>query len=105
MPEEYFQNSDGMIFPDSSVEYLTDDDLAFLKDYDDELKQIILQMAINELYARHGFLFGKQEILEYYSQYSWYCGIKSMDAARREFNDIEKWNADFLVLWLDSISG
>ena len=104
MPEEYFQNSDGMVFPDSSVEYLTDDDLTFLKDYDDESKQIILQMAINELYARHGFLFGKQEVLEYYSQYYWYCGTKNMDAARQEFNDIERRNADFLVLWLENIS-
>lgn len=101
---KYLRDTDGMIFPNSSYEYLTNDDLAFLTNYDNEWKKIILQMGINELYARHGFRFGRQEILDFYSQYSWYCGTKSMNAARCEFNDMESWNADFLVLWLDSFS-
>lgn len=102
--EAYIKDISGLVFPNSSVEYLTNNDLAFLQNYELESKKIIIQMAINELYARHGFLFGKDDVREYYSRYSWYCGTKSMEAARQEFNDIEKWNADFLVSQLGAIS-
>lgn len=53
--------------PDSDWRYYTEDDVAWMnhdRDY--------LQMAINEIYARHGFNFQTPEIRAYFESKSWY---------------------------------
>ena len=56
---------DGQLFPDSSYVKLTQSEVSSLTD--DEL-----QDAINEIYARNGYIFNTESILEYYSQFAWY---------------------------------
>ena len=59
--------SDEYIFPQSSTEYLSYEDFAGMT-----AEQI--QMAINEVYARHGRKFVMTEVQEYFDSLSWYEG-------------------------------
>ena len=55
----------GEIFPDSSFRLLTDEEIQYLsKEH--------LQYAINEIWARNGYIFSDREWLDYYLQFSWY---------------------------------
>ncbi len=60
----------------------------------------LAQMIINEIYAKHGYLFQTQEIQNYFDQKTWYqnLGSYSSDAnvIVQRFNDIEKQNVEFL---------
>ncbi len=79
------------ILPDSSSRLLTDADVAGLS-YDD------LQMAINEIYARHGRIFTTPEIKAYFEGKSWYTGTADADHFDETvFSDIENQNIQFLV--------
>ena len=55
------------IFPDSDSRYLTDEDLA---GYSSDQ----LELAKNEIYARHGRKFVTQRIADYFNSKSWYKG-------------------------------
>lgn len=81
----------GFVFPDSDTtpiaaweaEHLPDDDL---------------NDAINELYARHGYIFRSDELLEYYGQFSWYSPqIPAGDFSVDCFNQVELQNWSLLV--------
>jgi hypothetical protein len=57
-----------------------------------------LRFAINEMFARHGAVFEKQEVGTFYRRFSWYHprpGIK-FDTIEQEFNPIEKYNVKLL---------
>lgn len=56
--------------PDSDVRYYTEADVAWME-HDREY----LQMAINEIYARHGYSFQTPEIREYFESKSWYTPV------------------------------
>lgn len=60
----------------------------------------IIQMVINEIYARNGYQFENPEILAYFESKSWYK-VNDMDATDMEtiynsMSDIDKANVDFL---------
>ena len=57
------------IFPDSDSRYLTDEDLA---GYSSDQ----LELAKNEIYARHGRKFVTQRIADYFNNKSWYKGTE-----------------------------
>lgn len=79
------------ILADSSSRLLTEGDVAGLS-YDD------LQMAINEIYARHGRKFATPEIKAYFEGKSWYVGTVDADHFDETvFSDIENQNIQFLV--------
>jgi len=63
-------SADEYILPTSSTAYLTSSDLTGMTA--DEL-----QMAINEIYARHGRRFSTASIQEYFDSKSWYSGTIS----------------------------
>ncbi|MBQ8606308.1 MAG: YARHG domain-containing protein [Clostridia bacterium] len=48
------------------------------------------QDAVNEIYARHGYTFSTQKILDYYKSKSWYT--PRADFSESELNEIEKAN-------------
>lgn len=52
-------------FPFTSSRQITDSDLYGLTAYD-------LRIMRNEIYARRGFIFGKQDLIRHFSQQSWY---------------------------------
>ncbi len=91
---------DSLIFPDSSTRRLTESEVKALSD--DEL-----QSAINELWARNGYIFtDKPELNEYYSQYDWYEGKYTKEEFEKKKDDlmssIEKANENLLASERDS---
>lgn len=92
MPEDepLYQDS-GFVFPNSNTELIDRRELENLSDRD-------LTYAINELYARHGYIFRNQQMREYFEQFTWYCGDVPSDEFSTEcFNQIESDNWSLLV--------
>jgi len=59
------------------------------------LKQ--LNVAINEIYARHGRIFKDDELRKYFESTSWYNGtVQPEDFSESWFNDVEEYNVSFL---------
>lgn len=57
----------------------------------------ILRSAINEIYARHGYIFGKNtENEKYYQKFQWYKDTQKHSVCWDEFNDTEKKNLRLL---------
>ncbi len=84
------ENADGMIFPNSSNEIL--DESEIVPKTDEELRY-----AVNEIYARNGYIFKDKTLLAYYQQYDWYHGtVKSEDFSDSRLNAIEKRNVEIL---------
>lgn len=64
--DSYYETSDSeYIFPNSDSEYLTKADLIGM-----DFKEI--NLAKNELYARHGRMFATKELQDYFDSCSWY---------------------------------
>ena len=83
---EEIGGEEGIIFPDSSEELI--DRAAVEKLSDEELRY-----AINELYARNGYIFNDDGLRTYYEKYDWYVPtVRSDDFSIDLFNDIEKEN-------------
>lgn len=82
-----FKESEERILPESSSRLLTGKDLEGLAVY-------TLDLARNEIFARHGYIFSNEQYRSYFSNKSWY----SPNEAYQEnlLNDIEKKNANFL---------
>ncbi len=60
----------------------------------------IIQMIVNEIYARNGYQFENPEIQAYFSAKSWYQpgteAVGDMDAVYNKMPDIDRANIDFL---------
>ncbi len=79
------------ILPDSSSRLLTAADIASLSDSE-------LELARNEIYARHGRRFDTPKIMEYFETKSWYSGtIEPEDFDYSVLSEIERANVDFLL--------
>ena len=79
-----------MIFPNSSEVEIASEDIKKLSDED-------LRYAVNEIYARHGYIFKDDQLRTYYEQYDWYKEtIKPEDFSDSVFNDVEKRNVQAL---------
>ena len=67
----------------------------------EKLDDTTLQMAINEIYARHGRKFDTKDIREYFEKKSWYRGTidpKDFDGREKEyFNKFEEGNRQTMV--------
>ncbi len=87
----------GFIFPDSDKEQLSQQEVERLSDSE-------LSYAINELYARHGYIFRASEIREHFEQFSWYTPEIPADefSTATSFNQTEKYNLNLLVYERDS---
>lgn len=83
---------EGFIFPDSDKELISQREIAGLSDSD-------LRYAINEIYARHGYIFRSKDLLEYYEQFDWYAPEVPADSfsSVKSFNQTEKQNWTRLV--------
>ncbi len=65
------------------------------------------QYAINEIYARHGLLFGDMKLRKQFLRFKWYRpepGLSAEDA-RKRFNSYEKRNVERLALARESEIG
>jgi len=82
-----------VMFPDSSSKRLTDADLSSLTAWE-------LQVARNEIYARHGYIFKKNaNIMNYFESKSWYHENPDFKGADSELNQIELDNIKFIQSW------
>jgi hypothetical protein len=83
-------------FPDSNSRYLTDEELQNYSSSE-------LELAKNEIYARHGRQFVTQRIADYFNSKSWYQGTidpETFDAQQSEiFNEYETANISKIVEW------
>lgn len=95
-PEAGAGDSSEYILPNSSTSYLTDGEISGLTD--DEL-----QMAINEIYARHGRRFQDSGIQSYFDGKSWYQGIiEPDDFDESVLSDVELQNIEKLRAYMNS---
>ena len=78
------------ILPESSSRYLTREEVSGLN-YEQK------QMAINEIYARHGYRFTMKEVQDYFNQKSWYQGTVDLaNVSESVFNQYEAANIQLL---------
>ena len=84
-------DASGYILPESSSRVLTDSDVAHLSKSE-------LVLARNEIYARHGRTFKKQELQEYFNSKTWYSVNKNYNYSNDSLNlnAAEKANVRFL---------
>ena len=81
----------GYILAESSQRALTDGDVSGMS-YDD------MQMAINEIYARHGRKFGSSGIQSYFESQPWYQGsVEPEQFDESVFSYTEQQNIQFLL--------
>lgn len=89
-PGDYF-------FPESGSRYLTDDEVAVYSSSQ-------LELAKNEIYARHGRQFVTQRIADYFNSKSWYQGNidpQTFDAQQDSiFNEYEFANIQKIDQWM-----
>ena len=65
-----------------------------------ELSADLCKIFRNEIYARHGMIFGEEDLNELYGAFSWYEGTTSMadfESQPLPFNDTETANIDAVV--------
>ena len=78
----------GFIFSDSSTRKLTSTEVSKLSDTE-------LQYAINEIYARNGYVFKDKELKTYFNSMPWYTPNPSFSTS--QLNDIESYNINLLT--------
>lgn len=79
--------NNGFIFPHSSQRKLTVDEVT-------GLGGDVAQDAINEIYARHGYVFKTKSIQKYYESRSWYH--KNYNFSESDLSEIESYNIGLL---------
>lgn len=85
----------GMVFPDSNERYLTDRDIDSLNEIAGYTERELLRYAINELYARHNYLFQTKKYADHYNKYG-FDGYYDAETAVAHFNEYERANLLFL---------
>ena len=84
-------SSDQGLLPESAERLLTASDIAGMSDDD-------IQLAINTIYARHGYQFKDSELLQYFKGFDWYQPSESdMEKVKDSFSEIERKNMEFLA--------
>lgn len=89
-----------LVFPDSDKTLLTDEQInETVKD-----KQT-LRLAINEIYARHGYQFTSEEYINHFNQFDWYKNMpkeSDMNKVSAGFSETEKKNVEKLQAYSDA---
>lgn len=88
------------IFPDSDKKYLSEDEVR-------SVEADILALGRNEIFARHGYIFGDETYKQYFESMPWYEGTVPADRfnADEVFNDFEKKNVELIKTVEDEING
>lgn len=88
--------TDGYTLSTSNVALLSTDDL-------EGLTQSQLELARNEIYARHGRIFTRSDLQKYFEQKSWYQGtIEPQNFSDSLLSDVEKKNANIIAKYEQS---
>lgn len=88
------------IFPDSDKKYLSEDEIRS-KTVDE------MMIGRNEIFARHGYIFGEDGLKQHFEGTSWYKGTVPAEQFNSEqiFNDFEKKNVELIKQVEDEING
>lgn len=91
-PSDYTYSDSGFIFPDSSSRKLSSSEVAYTLSnmYGYSPANSYAQDAINEIYARNGYVFKSAELRNYYESKSWYYANPYFSTS--DFTAIEKYN-------------
>lgn len=89
------------LFAESASRLLTTADVSnFQAQYPNSMfpgERSITQMIINEMYARHGYIFKDQALTDYFAQKSWYTPrTADMEEIYPVMNDVEQANVTLL---------
>lgn len=95
-PVQTTEQSGEYFFPESSSRYLSDEEISVYSSSD-------LELAKNEIYARHGRQFVTERIANYFNSKSWYQGTidpETFDSQQASiFNEYEIANIDKIAQW------
>lgn len=80
------------VFPESSIRYLSQYEVAGISSSQ-------AQTAINEIYARHGYVFNSDRLYQYYSSKPWYSPNPYF--SEKDFSDIENYNLNLIKKYRD----
>lgn len=90
----YYTNTPDYILPDSSTRVIDSSEIG-----DFSIKD--MQMAINEIYARHGRKFQDQDIQAYFDTKGWYSGTVDPDVFDEDvLSEVEQENIEILSYWM-----
>ena len=89
----------GQVFPESSEKKLTWEDLEKLSHDPVEEKDKLFRLAVNEIYARHGYIFSKVKwFSDFYKQFDWYKpSVSDASAVDTKLTSVEKENLKLLT--------
>ncbi|WP_461812253.1 YARHG domain-containing protein [Faecalimonas sp.] len=89
-----------LVFPESDKNLLTDEQI------NEKVKdQETIKLAINEIYARHGYQFTTEEENNHFNQFDWYKNMTKqadMNKVSAEFSETEKSNLEKLQAYSKS---
>lgn len=86
---EVFEETKAYIIEDSYFRYLTEEEL---EQYSDEA----LGYIRNEIFARYGYVFEKEEYINYFNSKSWYIPDPSFEGNKEDFNEYELANIELI---------
>ena len=90
-------DSGGSSYEDPSEYIMPDADIRVYDDWEIEsLNEYWTQLAINELFARHGRIFKDKDVRAYFSNISWYTPMYDEVDPKTEFNSYEYENYNLL---------
>lgn len=93
--QETVEHDGDYIFPNSNTTYLKETEL-------ETLTKEEIRIAINEIYARHGYVFKDEELQAYFDGKDWYEGtIQGADFSESVFNEYELANKDLFVTYAE----
>lgn len=94
----------GIVFPNISTEYLTEEDINELYNVNGYSTKEMFEYAINELYARKHYHFNMPSWSSYYKQFDWYHDYGyTAEYVVQHFNIYEKANFDLLTIARQSL--
>ncbi|MGL5647823.1 MAG: YARHG domain-containing protein [Clostridium sp.] len=88
--EGIISETDNMLFPDSGLRYLNEDELRIYSKEE-------LAIARSEIYARHGYIFKQEPFKSYFNEKDWYTENHSFKGSDAELNDCELQNIQLLL--------
>ncbi len=89
-PRPYVKKVKHGVYPEGSTRLLRQSDMEGLTSWD-------LKVMRNEIFARHGYIFRTQEMIDYFSQKSWYT--PRYDDVSSLLSSIEKKNVEFIKIY------
>ncbi len=99
-PHVYHAYYDDFILPQSDTEYLSRADVV----YSTNGSASTVQQAINEIYARHGWIFGSKYYDKLFREFEWYTPMYEPDKFDNSWlNDYEKENLALLTVYRDEL--